>query len=543
MKENSRQLRRRFPAKLLLAVLPACLAVGQGEQEQEQARPKITKLGILLSRETTYITGPLNEDGTVDYVGSLRKDVPEDIPLKDNAARLIFKAFGPPKHKTPQQIKRLEKSLGLDLPEDGEYFSSYKEALDSFNSAMGKPWLSPQYPKVAKWLEANRESLRLIKIAVEKPYYRVPLVAGLEQGQQSARMTDIVLPSIAKHRAAARALCIRSMLHIGQDDYEEASDDVLTIYRFARCIETEGPTLIEGIVVIAMEAIGSHAQIRFIREAQGREALLKRHLLALGKTLPKTSILQRVGLGQRFLVLDKIQQMAAHPSREWPEIVWPALMERRKFAWLKDLGDKPVEWNDSLRKVNRYFDDIIALMRGDLSAEQEKCLKEDFQQRFSQMSESTRPKQIRRRLNQLKKQAPGHQAIGLADLIADALIVSHMRPEWRTVYVALQDRRQLRWNLCQTALALQIYQARRGKYPEKLADLTPGVLPKVPVDPFAKDDQPLRYKSDGKTAVVYSVGADGKDNGGTDLRFTAEADEDADAGYRLGPGTRVYDEE
>ena len=64
-----------------------------------------------------------------------------------------------------------------------------------------------------------------------------------------------------------------------------------------------------------------------------------------------------------------------------------------------------------------------------------------------------------------------------------------------------------------TAVALQRYQLRHGKFPGSLQALLPEFLPSLPTDEM--DGQPLRYKlqADG-TFVLYSVGENGVDNGG-----------------------------
>ncbi len=71
--------------------------------------------------------------------------------------------------------------------------------------------------------------------------------------------------------------------------------------------------------------------------------------------------------------------------------------------------------------------------------------------------------------------------------------------------------------LLATTLALRAYRADHKKYPAALAALVPGYLLRVPNDPFARlPNTPLRYKpaSDSKTATLYSVGPDGKDDNG-----------------------------
>jgi hypothetical protein len=69
-------------------------------------------------------------------------------------------------------------------------------------------------------------------------------------------------------------------------------------------------------------------------------------------------------------------------------------------------------------------------------------------------------------------------------------------------------------------IACELHKRRTGSYPATLDDLRPLLLPEVPLDPF--DGKPLRYAiRDGKP-FVYSVGADGDDDGGRLARKTRE---------------------
>jgi len=64
-----------------------------------------------------------------------------------------------------------------------------------------------------------------------------------------------------------------------------------------------------------------------------------------------------------------------------------------------------------------------------------------------------------------------------------------------------------------TAIALERYRNRTGRYPATLADLVPTGLPKEPRD--FMDGQPLRYRAtEDAHFILYSVGLDGRDNGG-----------------------------
>ena len=67
--------------------------------------------------------------------------------------------------------------------------------------------------------------------------------------------------------------------------------------------------------------------------------------------------------------------------------------------------------------------------------------------------------------------------------------------------------------LLEVTLALRAYQLAHGRYPAQLSALVPGYLHAVPDDPFALSG-PLRYTLHGQQCVLYSVGPDGKDDGG-----------------------------
>ena len=73
-------------------------------------------------------------------------------------------------------------------------------------------------------------------------------------------------------------------------------------------------------------------------------------------------------------------------------------------------------------------------------------------------------------------------------------------------------RHQARFRLLICGLALRAYCVENGDPPEKLADLVPEYLTKVPQDPHS--GKPLVYRRDAKGYVLYSVGPDGRDNGG-----------------------------
>ncbi|MCA1595736.1 MAG: hypothetical protein LC772_04855, partial [Chloroflexi bacterium] len=86
-----------------------------------------------------------------------------------------------------------------------------------------------------------------------------------------------------------------------------------------------------------------------------------------------------------------------------------------------------------------------------------------------------------------------------------------------------EDAMTARCELVSTWLALQEYYARTGQYPPSLATLVPVYLPGVPADPFSAG-APLHYSRATDGFVLYSVGPDGRDDGGKPFRSSTGDD-------------------
>lgn len=114
---------------------------------------------------------------------------------------------------------------------------------------------------------------------------------------------------------------------------------------------------------------------------------------------------------------------------------------------------------------------------------------------------------------------------------------------------AFADARRRCDSLCSlimTEAAVRRYAIENGSPPESLADLVPEYLPAVTVDPYG--DAPLRYRRIEDGYLLYSVGANGVDDGGqhaiyheaktnreADLFFDASFDDDTTAAEDASP--------
>ncbi|NLS92006.1 MAG: hypothetical protein GXX96_07480 [Planctomycetaceae bacterium] len=78
----------------------------------------------------------------------------------------------------------------------------------------------------------------------------------------------------------------------------------------------------------------------------------------------------------------------------------------------------------------------------------------------------------------------------------------------------MQDRHRAATRLLIAELALRAYQLQHGSLPDQLDRLSPEFLAELPVDPFDPAGRPLRYVRTGDAYLVYSVGYNGRDDGG-----------------------------
>jgi hypothetical protein len=80
---------------------------------------------------------------------------------------------------------------------------------------------------------------------------------------------------------------------------------------------------------------------------------------------------------------------------------------------------------------------------------------------------------------------------------------------------AVEDRELARVDLIRVAVAIAGYKAEHGKYPDRLEDLAPAHIPELPLDRYT--DKPLVYKKTDDGYLLYALGPNLKDDGGTSL--------------------------
>jgi hypothetical protein len=97
-------------------------------------------------------------------------------------------------------------------------------------------------------------------------------------------------------------------------------------------------------------------------------------------------------------------------------------------------------------------------------------------------------------------------------LMRRGLITSIIAPALRKT-IESGARAQAIHSTAETAIAMTRYKLEHGAYPVTLEPLVPDYLDEIPADPF--DGKPLRLAHKADQWIVYSIGPDGVDDGGT----------------------------
>jgi len=121
-----------------------------------------------------------------------------------------------------------------------------------------------------------------------------------------------------------------------------------------------------------------------------------------------------------------------------------------------------------------------------------------------------------------------HQVPPPTGLLSDPSSISLISDGAQSHFRTLTDRR-----LAATALAIRLFVIDHGgAWPTNLEQLVPEYLPAVPLDAMAAGQRPIRYLSRSVDPVIYSVGSDGVDDGGSEQAMPGQYDD-------LGPMQRV----
>jgi hypothetical protein len=488
---------------------------------QPETKPK-PRHPITISKATTRIEGPVDGEGYVDYVAAMNAMASRGVTAENNAGILFVRAFGLSGFDADDRRRFFEMLRCEPVPEKGDYLVDLAQFIkekfgrrmthredDDRDDAMERPWSAAQYPLVAQWIESNQKPLELLIQGTRLPKCYFPLILSA-----GAAPVAIPLPTVQASRIGARLLAARAMLRLHEGKIDQAEQDLLACHRLGRLIGST-PFFIGTLVGIAIDATAWQGDVALMASGKLDAARALAYQRELRGLMPLPTMADVLDTSERFCYLGNLSFI----SRSKPTVA--AAIDQSLFSILTQTpppkpGDPPsADWDRIFRFGNEKFDEGVAALRHQTNSERRTAL-EKFDREIRQIGTEAKATDLSTLLL---------RGFATRDVWTDRVAkvcVSLLMPSVNAVSEA-EFRMQTRLALAQVGFALIAYRAERGTYPESLGELVPRDIAQVPADLFA--GQPLHYQPQKDGFLLYSVGANGKDDRGATFSSDPRGDD------------------
>ena len=459
------------------------------------------KPNLTPSRETTYLLGPIDDEGYIQYDVALNNIMSEGITPETNANVMLWQALGPHPEGASMPPGYFE-ALGMAEPSKVGYYivplhrylRTAAEPTDEeitlhknkVNVAKARPWDKKEFPVLARWIEANTTPLDVVVEGVKRPHYFNPLIA-----HGSLALSGALISNVRLCREVAQLLVVRAMLRLHQGETDAAWNDILACHRLGRHIGNSS-SISENLVGYAIETIARNAAIVYAQSDQITATKLRVCLTELQNLRLFRPVHDLFDVSQRIIELSNAEALHQGLATD------PTMPSREIF-----------ELAEMMRHLNIWFDKCVIITRFDM----DQPLPRGRPYKLESIS-------IRRpRFAKLQGYmgSPRQRGNELARRFISEFMVAQykvMNSNPRTVQAARIER---------LAFALAIYKKETGHYPQQLAELVPEIIVKPPIDLFSTE--PLHYKRTAAGYTLYSVGVNGIDDNGQRLNNQSQGDD------------------
>lgn len=482
---------------------------------------------LTVSKETTYFTEPLREDGTVDYIAALNAKFGEGVTPENNAAVLLLRAIGPGYIPDSVGDDVLERMGVGELPPDGDYLPFWGEwntepdSFEEYQSLTKRPWRSEDSPDSAAAIEDNGKLLDTICRAANRPRCFFPLVRNHDAGG----MIQPASPLLGATRNAARWLLARAMLRLGENRPTEAWADILAVHRLARLVGTDG-FLFNYLVALSLEGEACTAGRELALSARLSAGRLRRCIEELNAIGPEYGLRDILDSNERCFGLDyalcfRSDALAMLARLEDVDDIIGVQWRRHK-AEPQQIAPffEPVCWDETLRLYNSRIDSLVeaggkptwaqrreAMAEWELARDELKAELDAGVQRTGGLAQYLRPPNdlSPHNLRRHSRRVGLFLSFPTAD---EAFDFQYSRA------FEIDTTQRADFRMYKLVFAAAAYRAERGAYPPKPAELVPDYLDELPPDPFT--DEPFRYERTDDGFLLYSVGPSMTDHGGSE---------------------------
>lgn len=499
---------------LLLAVLS--LPIKGQSVSSVSTRPAFT-----IGKDTTLVDGPLNVDGTVNYMGAINALLSKGVTKENNAAIPLLKADANNEFERVKLVGICEE-LGIPVPvkevgliqslnlfareqNGGKQTEELTAQVDGWDRAMiAKPWKGTEMPVVEAWIKGGEKGYGLIEEACRRDRFYVPLVSA----KTPPTFMDS-MPPLAFIRQAGMMLAARGMLRAGSGDLQGTLEDLRRERVLGRLIVQEHE-MIAHLVGNALERDTMRSFQGLVVNGNLTAAQLEQVTKEINALPPFPGIDTTTNSVEELLTFDAVMQCIRGDGEKVMR------MQAVEFDETKhvDLGDLPkVDWDILMKELHRTNVQAskndqgltFAQVMADYDTRTKRAAAEKMpgEALFGDTEQPTGIPAVEAFLKTRQDESREAFSKRIGGWLGDG------DPGASKRFEMVIERCHVDRGLALLAVSLAEYHLVHGEYPAALKDLGAGP---VLQDPFSGKE--MVYRRQGKGYLVYSLGLNLKDDQG-----------------------------
>lgn len=417
----------------------------------------------------------LTKSVTAGTILFLNQTVAAKAQTLQNEAAILMTTHLPPNLSDLENAEGLYRGASVIFEEDDEFQGFLQDTAESSGD--------PLTLEEIAFLNRHAETLEILRQAAARPTCRFIR-------DYSRPSVDMLLPEIQFFRNAARILSVSARHQVSLGAIPAALRDVISIMNISRHASSE-PILISGLVGLAIDSIAIDTLIDVLPFIDADNlALLKRDEIHNFLSTPPS--LAKNIYGEEAFGLYVFSIFGTGGFDQW--------QLGQLASFIMDDLDVP----DSIVQQDTFFNPALAAYRiflfpQDLTAYQQTM---HTYQRVAESSNSYATKQT------TLKRIEDDFSSGRPKGFVTALLTPAIGKAIENV-----EKARMRHTTALVAIAATEFRITHDSLPEKADVLVPKLLPFLPKDVFV-DKSRLRYSVKNDGIAIYSVGPNGKDDGG-----------------------------
>ena len=417
----------------------------------------------------------LTKSVTAGTILFLNQTVVAKAQTLQNEAAILMTTHLPPNLSDLENAEGLYRGASVIFEEDDEFQGFLQDTAESSGD--------PLTLEEIAFLNRHAETLEILRQAAARPTCRFIR-------DYSRPSVDMLLPEIQFFRNAARILSVSARHQVSLGAIPAALRDVISIMNISRHASSE-PILISGLVGLAIDSIAIDTLIDVLPFIDADNlALLKRDEIHNFLSTPPS--LAKNIYGEEAFGLYVFSIFGTGGFDQW--------QLGQLASFIMDDLDVP----DSIVQQDTFFNPALAAYRiflfpQDLTAYQQTMR---TYQRVAESSNSYAAKQT------TLKRIEDDFSSGRPKGFVTALLTPAIGKAIENV-----EKARMRHTTALVAIAATEFRITHDSLPEKADVLVPKLLPFLPKDVFL-DKSRLHYSVKNDGVAIYSVGPNGKDDGG-----------------------------